>query len=118
MAAPNQSAWTRRARRLTYFFGAAGTFYLISSYALDRMKEARLRALKDRKDKDLWVAFRPRAEWQTEVSLLDSAINPFLYTLCPSPNAITAAGLGLPSGVDKSSSAGVFEPRKQSDQHC
>jgi peroxin-3 len=38
---------------LTYFAGVFGTFYLVSSYTLDRMREARMRALKDRKNKDL-----------------------------------------------------------------
>ena len=47
------SPWQRRLRRLFWFIGAAGTFYYISSYALDRMREARIRAVKDRKQRDL-----------------------------------------------------------------
>lgn len=46
----------RRQRRygwLVWTLGAAGTIWFMSGYALDRMREARVRAAKDRKEKDL-----------------------------------------------------------------
>lgn len=58
-SSPANSAWQRRVRRLFWFLGAAGTFYYISSYALDRMREARIRAVRDRKQRDLYVPFSP-----------------------------------------------------------
>lgn len=48
-----QSPWQRRFRRLFFFVGTASTFYLLSSYFLDRLKENRLRAIKEKKHKDL-----------------------------------------------------------------
>jgi peroxin-3 len=52
---PQQQAnpWSRRLRRLFFFAGTVSTIYLLSSFALERMREARVRALKERKERDL-----------------------------------------------------------------
>ncbi|KAK4686378.1 peroxin-3, partial [Tremellales sp. Uapishka_1] len=51
-----RNPWPKRVRRLFVVFGAASTFYLVLSYAMDRMREARMKALKEKKDRDLAVS--------------------------------------------------------------
>jgi peroxin-3 len=52
MPAP-QNVWQRRVRRLSYLFGAGSVIYLIFLYTLDRMREARIKAAKEKKQRDL-----------------------------------------------------------------
>jgi peroxin-3 len=49
------TAWQKRFRRLAVAAGTISSLYLLLNYALDRMREARVRALKDRQVKDRWV---------------------------------------------------------------
>ena len=49
--------WQRRLRRLFVFVGTASTFYILVSYALDRMRAARVKAIKDKKERDMCVFF-------------------------------------------------------------
>lgn len=52
---PPQNPWTRRFRRLLVFGTTASTFYIVASYILGRLREARVRALKERQERDLFV---------------------------------------------------------------
>jgi peroxin-3 len=45
--------WQKRTKRLAYAVGAATSVYLVASYALDRMRQSRIKGLKERKAKDL-----------------------------------------------------------------
>ncbi|XAO23460.1 hypothetical protein I312_102238 [Cryptococcus bacillisporus CA1280] len=69
-----QSPWQRRFRRLFFFVGTASTFYLLSSYFLDRLKENRLRAVKEKRHKDLL---------KNHFTSLISSISFTLYALLP-----------------------------------
>ncbi|OXB38605.1 hypothetical protein LQV05_002603 [Cryptococcus neoformans] len=69
-----QSSWQRRFRRLFFFVGTASTFYLLSSYLLDRLKENRLRAIKEKRHKDLL---------KNHFTSLISSISFTLYALLP-----------------------------------
>ena len=55
MPHPPQTPWQRRLRRLVFLASTASTFYLISSYVLDRIREGRVRAQKERRERDLCV---------------------------------------------------------------
>jgi len=48
-----QNPWQRRLRRLFFFLGSASTIYLIASYTFDRLREARIKASKERRGRDL-----------------------------------------------------------------
>ena len=60
MPGPNDARWQRRFRRLLLFVGTATSFYLVSSYILDRLREARARAIKEKREKDLSATMASR----------------------------------------------------------
>ncbi|GFZ43242.1 hypothetical protein JCM24511_00961 [Saitozyma sp. JCM 24511] len=101
---PQQQAnpWSRRLRRLFFFAGTVSTIYLLSSFALERMREARVRALKERKERDLLKSHFS--------SLLDT-ISFTLYALLPtlSPQLTSAYPVeetsGLLQGISNPSSS-------------
>ena len=49
------NAWQKRFRRLATLVGTVSSLYLLVSFALDRLREARVLALKDRQVKDRYV---------------------------------------------------------------
>ncbi|WVQ85271.1 hypothetical protein IAT38_007436 [Cryptococcus sp. DSM 104549] len=69
-----QSPWQRRFRRLFFFVGTASTFYILSSYILDRMRESRLKAIKEKKQRELM---------KNHFTSLISTISFTLYALLP-----------------------------------
>ncbi|ORX34166.1 Peroxin-3 [Kockovaella imperatae] len=66
--------WQRRFRRMLLFVGTATSFYLVSSYILDRLREARARAIKEKKEKDLL---------RNHFTSLQNTIHFTLYALLP-----------------------------------
>jgi peroxin-3 len=48
-----ESAWQRRVRRILFFAGSATSVYLFVGYLLARMRDARIRALRDRREKEV-----------------------------------------------------------------
>lgn len=52
----NSTAWQKRFRRLATVVGTVSSLYLLVSYTLDRLREARVTALKDRQIKDRYVS--------------------------------------------------------------
>lgn len=71
---PASNPWSRRFRRLLVFGTTASTFYLISSYILDRLRETRVKALKERQERDLL---------KSHFTSLMSTISFTLYALLP-----------------------------------
>ncbi|ODN84237.1 hypothetical protein L202_00232 [Cryptococcus amylolentus CBS 6039] len=53
MAAAPRSRWQRTFRRLFFLAGTASTFYFLATYLLERLNESRLRAVKEKKQKEL-----------------------------------------------------------------
>jgi peroxin-3 len=51
--APSNNPWKARVRRLIFLASSATSIYILASYLLDRAREARLRALKEKKERDL-----------------------------------------------------------------
>lgn len=47
-----ETAWQRRVRRTLFLLGGASTVYFFFSYLGARMKEARVRALKERRERE------------------------------------------------------------------
>ncbi|WVQ65085.1 uncharacterized protein L199_003256 [Kwoniella botswanensis] len=72
--APNSNPWQKRVRRLFFFVGTASTVWFVSSYILERLKETRLRAIKERKQRDLM---------KNHFTSLISTISFTLYALLP-----------------------------------
>ncbi|KAK6907522.1 hypothetical protein I204_04009 [Kwoniella mangroviensis CBS 8886] len=72
--APNNNPWSKRVRRLFFFVGTASTVWFVSSYILERLKETRLRAIKERKQRDLM---------KNHFTSLISTISFTLYALLP-----------------------------------
>ncbi|WVW80321.1 hypothetical protein I302_102300 [Kwoniella bestiolae CBS 10118] len=66
--------WQKRIRRLFFFVGTASTAWFVSSYILERMKETRLKAIKERKQRDLM---------KNHFTSLISTISFTLYALLP-----------------------------------
>lgn len=52
---PQRNPWRSRFRSLAFAVGVGTSFYLVTSYALDRMRETRLRLSKERNAKELYV---------------------------------------------------------------
>nr|XP_018264894.1 uncharacterized protein I303_03075 [Kwoniella dejecticola CBS 10117]OBR87052.1 hypothetical protein I303_03075 [Kwoniella dejecticola CBS 10117] len=74
MPSRNESAWQRRIRRLFFFVGTASTVCFVSSYILERLKETKLKAIKEKKRKDLM---------KNHFTSLISTISFTLYALLP-----------------------------------
>ncbi|KAK8865737.1 hypothetical protein IAR55_000883 [Kwoniella newhampshirensis] len=74
MPAPTSSPWQRRLRRLFLFVGTASTFYVLSSYIVDRMREARIKAIREKRQRDLM---------KNHFTSLISTISFTLYALLP-----------------------------------
>ncbi|WVO13411.1 hypothetical protein L204_101026 [Cryptococcus depauperatus] len=53
MTTTSQSPWQRRMRRLFLFIGTASTFYLLSTYVAERLRESRLKAIREKKQREL-----------------------------------------------------------------
>ncbi|WVQ71127.1 hypothetical protein IAR50_000652 [Cryptococcus sp. DSM 104548] len=72
--APARTHWQRRVRRLFFFVGTASTFYFLATYLVDRLKESRLRAVREKKQKELL---------KNHFTSLLSSISFTLYALLP-----------------------------------
>ena len=87
---PASNPWSRRFRRLLVFGTTASTFYLISSYILDRLRETRVKALKERQERDLPVlpltlerSLSSPGRLKSHFTSLMSTISFTLYALLP-----------------------------------
>ncbi|WRT65853.1 uncharacterized protein IL334_002804 [Kwoniella shivajii] len=74
MPSPRETPWQRRIRRLFFFVGTASTVWFVSSYIIERLKEARIKAIKERKQRDLM---------KNHFTSLISTISFTLYALIP-----------------------------------
>ncbi|RXK35535.1 hypothetical protein M231_07214 [Tremella mesenterica] len=73
-----RNPWQRRLRRFMFFVGVSSTVYLVGSYLIDRMRAARLRALKEKKERDLI-----KGHFTTLLSNISFTIYSLLPTLQP-----------------------------------
>ncbi|ORY28637.1 Peroxin-3 [Naematelia encephala] len=69
-----QNPWHRRLHRLIFIFGAGSAAWYLMSYMLDRMREARIRASKERRERDLM---------KNHFTSLSSTLSFTLYALLP-----------------------------------
>ncbi|WWC68479.1 uncharacterized protein I206_102408 [Kwoniella pini CBS 10737] len=74
MSTRNENPWQKRIRRLFFFVGTASTVWFVSSYILERLKETRLKAIKEKKQKNLM---------KNHFTSLISTISFTLYALLP-----------------------------------
>ncbi|WVF70706.1 hypothetical protein IAT40_005499 [Kwoniella sp. CBS 6097] len=100
--------WNRRVRRLFWLVGTASTVWFVSSYVIERLKEARVRAVKEKKQKDLM---------KNHFTSLISTISFTLYALLPTlqPQVFDAypvestsqalQGISNPSSLEASTSS-------------
>ncbi|WVQ97079.1 hypothetical protein IAU59_004189 [Kwoniella sp. CBS 9459] len=70
----DNNPWNRRVRRIFWLVGTASTVWFVSSYIMERLKEARVRAIKEKKQKDLM---------KNHFTSLISTISFTLYALLP-----------------------------------
>ncbi|OCF45265.1 hypothetical protein I317_00787 [Kwoniella heveanensis CBS 569] len=104
----SNNPWNRRVRRLFWLVGTASTVWFVSSYIVDRLKEARVKALKEKKQKDLM---------KNHFTSLISTISFTLYALLPTlqPQVFEAypvegtsqalQGISNPSSLEASTSS-------------
>ncbi|WWC87991.1 uncharacterized protein L201_002893 [Kwoniella dendrophila CBS 6074] len=74
MSSRTNDPWQKRIRRLFFFVGTASTVWFVSSYIFERMKETRIKAIKEKKQKDLM---------RNHFTSLISTISYTLYALLP-----------------------------------
>ena len=101
----NSTAWQKRFRRLATVVGTFTSLYLLVSYTLDRLREARVTALKDRQIKDRYVSISTGVLFkvlmiQTEVTFHNTPIDDLIHPICPSPYPGLPAGGPIPNRAD------------------
>lgn len=74
--------WQRRFRKLAVFAGTLSSLYLLANYTFDRLREARVRALKDREVKDRSAGhILGQADMEADESRLKSHFTSLLSTI-------------------------------------
>jgi len=107
----NSTAWQKRLRRLATVVGTVSSLYLLVSYTLDRLREARVTALKDRQMKDRYVHRSAEVPTevlmiQTEVTFHDTPLDDIFHPICSAPDPGQSAGGPIPNRADFSGIAG------------
>jgi hypothetical protein len=98
----NSTAWQKRFRRLATVVGTVSSLYLLVSYTLDRLREARVTALKDRQIKDRYVYWSTQVllkllMLQIEVSFHNTLIDNLVHPICSPPDPRQPAGGSIPN---------------------
>lgn len=98
----NSTAWQKRFRRLATVVGTVSSLYLLISYTLDRLREARVTALKDRQIKDRYVyrSSEVRSKMlmiQTEVTFHNAPLDDIIHAICSATDAGQPAGGPIPN---------------------
>ena len=107
----NSAAWQKRFRRLATVVGTVSSLYLLVSYTLDRLREARVTALKDRQIKDRYVHRSAEVPSevlmvQTEVTFHHTLIDDLIHPICSAPDPGQPAGGPIPNRADFSGFTG------------
>ncbi|WVR05697.1 hypothetical protein IAU60_002721 [Kwoniella sp. DSM 27419] len=113
-----ENAWNRRVRRLLWLAGTASTIWFLSSYVMERMRDARVKAIKERKKRDLM---------KNHFTSLVSTISFTLYALLPTlqPQVFDAypveetsqalQGLSASNPASMTTSVGSIAPEAEAD---
>jgi len=101
----NSTAWQKRFRRLATVVGTVSSLYLLVSYTLDRLREARVTALKDRQIKDRYVSRFTEVRFkmlmiQIEITFHNTPLDDIIHPVCSATDAGQPAGGPIPNRAD------------------